>query len=452
MNFRLRWCRRLGAVAGAAAVLIVSQPSVADAADSAGQETTTLVASVQNVPDPSSQLYVVWRGHRVSALPFRVRVLNEASPLAYSLDIRRPSTYGDTWTAISLGDPTNTADQQLPQLGVATAIRAQLVARGGAADGQDVAPAGTELEYAARQTAIWALENGLPLNPASVPDDALRSRAQNVLADAGPDKSPPLQPAEYGIDILTRETTAKDVVLALDLTIDPNTHLVNQQNIDLGLDGAVCSLKTKVRSTISLGSDGSCKVTSQNPLPASAPYNVAEVSFHRNAKVISASALWVRATSDPGQLYVSDGAAPPMMTADSATLNFQSTARLDPADYSSPQQLLDKAGTGFLADVPSEFIWIALLVLLWVVTRAGRIADWAGAMLWSRVRKRPSLPQPTVVTGSVIAEGRTVADAVQTALAATGRQTVAGVTIDVLRQPVVRPFGPNVSARVRLEL
>jgi len=42
-------------------------------------------ATTQDLLDPVPGLSLVWHGKPVSALPFRIRLLDQASPLAYSL-------------------------------------------------------------------------------------------------------------------------------------------------------------------------------------------------------------------------------------------------------------------------------------------------------------------------------------------------------------------------------
>jgi hypothetical protein len=83
----------------------------ADQATAAGDGPAT--ATLQNIFDRQPALSVRWNGKSVSALRVRLRLLNQASPLAYSLDIRRSAEYGDSWAAISLGDPNRPNDRSL---------------------------------------------------------------------------------------------------------------------------------------------------------------------------------------------------------------------------------------------------------------------------------------------------------------------------------------------------
>src|SRR5262245_6192077 len=71
-------------------------------------------ATTQDLLSRIPQLSIIWHGRRISAMPFRIRILDEASPLAYSLDIRRPVKYGDSWAAISLGRSAHPEDRSLP--------------------------------------------------------------------------------------------------------------------------------------------------------------------------------------------------------------------------------------------------------------------------------------------------------------------------------------------------
>jgi hypothetical protein len=97
-------------------------------ADDAPQVAT---ATTQDLLDPVPGLSHVWHGKAVSALPFRIRLLDQASPLAYSLDIRRPAAYGDSWTGISLGRP-HEEDRSLSSIGIANPLIAEAIARGDA--------------------------------------------------------------------------------------------------------------------------------------------------------------------------------------------------------------------------------------------------------------------------------------------------------------------------------
>ena len=87
-------------------------------------------ATTQDLLSPVRALSVIWHGRTISALPFRIRLLDQASPLAYSLDIRRPVAYGDSWTGISLGNPADRQARSLSQLGVINPLVAEAIARG----------------------------------------------------------------------------------------------------------------------------------------------------------------------------------------------------------------------------------------------------------------------------------------------------------------------------------
>ena len=101
-------------------------------------------ATTQDLLDPVRGLSVVWHGKRVSALPFRIRLLDQASPLAYSLDIRRPTAYGDSWTGISLGSPADPQARSLPAIGIPDPLTAEAIARGDAPAGKSAVPATTD--------------------------------------------------------------------------------------------------------------------------------------------------------------------------------------------------------------------------------------------------------------------------------------------------------------------
>ena len=180
----------------------------------------------------------------VSALPFRIRLLDQASPLAYSLDIRRPAAYGDSWTGISLGRPAHDEDRTLSSIGINDPLIAEAIARGDAPSGRPIVPATTNKELAARQVAIWAETNSIALTPQTVPNAALRSRAKRLLAGVAKIAKVPLQAASHSVQIFVRDTTANTVQLAVTLGIDANTQSTTPQNIDLYLDGVRCPINS----------------------------------------------------------------------------------------------------------------------------------------------------------------------------------------------------------------
>ena len=404
-------------------------------------------AATQDLLDPVQGLSVVWHGKRVSALPFRIRLLDQASPLAYSLDIRRRAAYGDSWTGISLGSPADPQARSLPAIGIPAPLIAEAIARGDAPAGKPAVPATTNMELAARQVAIWAATNNLSLTANTVPAAALRRRARQLLVGTAK-LSVPLQTASHSVQIFIRDTTANTVQLAVTIGIDPNTHLSSPEHIDLYLDGVRCPVLTRARTHIVRGGDGTYHAGQTVTLDAKHHSNeVAEVDLDRNTKVVDATADWVNVTSEPGLVMAGAGTAPPLVTAEPAVLNFTTATQLNPADYTNPGQLLSNAGTAVLTTVPGPpvVVLVILVLALYVLSRVGRIAD--AAVL--RIFRRKPKEAPQVPPAAVEAEAATEEQAIRAGLAALNLTRPEDVIVTILQVPQGPP-GTGSPARVRL--
>jgi hypothetical protein len=405
-------------------------------------------ATTQDLPDPVPGLSVIWHGKRVSALPFRIRLLNQASPLAYSLDIRRPAAYGDSWTGISLGRSGHPGDRSLPSIGIANPVIAEAIARGDAPSDQPPVPATDIEELAARQVAIWSSTNDLPLIPRTVPNAPLRRRARHLLI--GVDHIPvPLQAAYHSVQIFVRDTSANTVQLAVTIGLDPNTHSTTPQNIDLYLDGVRCPIRTRALTHIVRQSDGTYHADKPTPLdPKTHSTDVAEVDLDRNTKVVQATANWVNVRSEPGLVMEGADAAPPIVTAETAVLNFATTTQLNPSDYSDPEQLLNNVSTGFLTTLPGWLVWVVLLAALYLLPRVGRLID--KAVIWVCRRARPKPKEATVNPATVEVEATTENEAIRAGLLALRLTKPDDVVITILRMPRKGRRGTGTPAQVRL--
>ena len=402
-------------------------------------------ATTQDLLDPVPGLSVVWHGKRVSALPFRIRLLDQASPLAYSLDIRRPAAYGDSWTGISLGQPTRPQDRSLPAIGIANPLIAEAIARGDVPADKSAASTASNLELAARQVAIWASTNNIALTPQTVPNAALRRRARQLLVGTTGIQVP-LQAASHSVQIFVRDTTANTVQLAVTLGLDANTHSSTVQHIDLYLDGVRCPILTQALTHIERRSDGTYHAGQPKPLNRKAhSIDVAEVDLDRNTKVVDATATWVNVISEPGLVMAGASTAPPLVTAEPAVLNFTSTTRLDPSDYTNPEQLLNNAGTAFLTTLHGWAVWVVLLLALYLIPRVGRFAD--AAFLWFTRRKPKEAPRVNPATVEV--EAATEDEAIRAGLVALDLTKPNDVVVTILQTSQHLPT-LDTPARVRL--
>lgn len=404
-------------------------------------------ATTQDLPNPVPGLSVIWHGKRVSALPFRIRLLDQASPLAYSLDIRRPAAYGDSWTGISLGRPDHPEDRSLSSTGIADPVLAEAIARGDAPSDRAPALVGSDEELAARQVAIWSATNSIALTPRTVPNARLRRRARRLLAGAR-NIDVPLQTASHSVQIFVRQTTANTVQLAVTLGIDPNAHLTTVENIDLYLDGVRCPIRTQALTHVERRSDGTYHADRPQPLDRKThSIDVAEVNLDRNTKVVDATADWVNVVSEPGLVMAGAGAAPPLVTAEPAVLNFTSSTRLDPSDYTNPEQLLSNVGTAFLTTVPGWAVWVVLVAALYLIPRVGRLADAA----FLRLARRNPQRAPQLSLATVEVEAATQDEAIRAGLQALNLTTPEDVVVTIVQAAQHGPPGTGSSpARVRL--
>jgi hypothetical protein len=447
-----RHCRSSRVLLGALlSIWIVILPLGSAAADSL-TDPSPVTAGLQNLPDAQAGLAVMWNKQVVSALPFRIRILDQASPLAYSLDIRRRATYGSRWSTLSLGEPSDSSARSFAQLGVANPLPAELIARGGADSFHEPVIATTDLEYAARQVAIWAVTNSLALNPRTVPNADLLLRAKQLYQRGQADIKVPLQVTKYGVQIFVRETTANTVRLAVQLSTDnPGNTLDHTQDIDLYLDGTRCQITTQQRTEINL-KHGVYTDAKKTPLGDKGSTSIAEVDLHRNTKVVDASAAWIGIDANPGLPLVNDGAAPPIITADKAILHFESSTRLDPANYTGPRQLLDKTGIVLLGRLPNLLIIPAIALALYVLSRLGRMIDSGFKWGYAKVRRKKAAVVPRVSASTVVAEAPSVAEATQAALMALDSSSVNDVDIVVVETPHQPIFGRARPAKVRVSV
>ena len=228
--------------------------------------------------------------------------------------------------------------------------------------------------------------------------------------------------------------------------VDPNTHLTQVENIDLYLDGVRCSIKTQAQTHIARGSDGTYHADKPVPLGSAHSIDVAEVDLDRNTKVVDATANWVNVTSDPGLVMAGADAAPPLVTAEPAVLNFTTTTQLNPSDYTNPEQLLSNSGIAFLTTVPARWVLLVLVLALYFLSRAGRIADVAILRL---ARRKPK-ETPRVNPAAVEAEAATEDEAIRAGLAALNLTRPEDVVVTILQTPRHSPPGTDTTARVRL--
>lgn len=368
-----------------AALLAVSSLLLDGPSAASQPEDHVLSANLQDVPDLKGEFTVKSNGSAVSALPFRLRVDNQASPLVYSLDLRRQPEFDSSWRAFTR------VQESLNAVGVRNPALAVLIARGNAPSGQKPVLARGDLGYAARQVAIWHYSNDLQISDQTVPDSTLRDAAQNIVdATESAQKNGaqvPLQPASYGVDIFIRETTATHVRLGVALRLDANTSLDSSQNIDLYLDGSKVEIKTHYVTHVSELAGGGYGRDRDDYL-GSGKNELAEVLLERNTKVVDAEAVWVGVESDPGFVMISDGSSPPVITAESAVYSFRKRSSLDPSSYTGPGELLTKTATIILTYLPGPLSIIAIILALYLFPRIGKGVDALFKKGFGRVKRR----------------------------------------------------------------
>ena len=418
----LRRClRSIGALLLGIAFVALSVDQASAEGEPGGE---ALTARLQDIPDEVNGLVVVWGGKKVSAVPPRVRLAQQASPLAYSLDVRRRASYGDSYVAVPYGSEDK--PYLLSQVGVRNPLPATLIARGGAPSDSAPVPAETDFEAAARQTAIWASSGILQLDKTRVPNARLRNRAQQLLTAAEGGRVP-LQPSIYGVAIFIRETTATTVTLAITLTVNANTSLESSQKIDLYLDGQRVEVQTAARTDVTRTAAGGYAASAAVDLGDHGSREIAEVVLDRNTKVIDASAVWVNVVSEPGLVLVSDGASPPLITGENAVMNFRTNTRLNPDDYVGPRQILNKTGTYLLTRVPEGLVLMVVVLALYLIPRTGRLIDRGIQVAATKVKGKSEErhEEPQVVPQSVVVEAANVDEAVRIGAAALGKESSA---------------------------
>lgn len=442
---------RFGRIAVSLTFVLMAVGLISSGAALADNGPQVATATTQDLLSPVRGLSVIWHGRTISALPFRVRLLGQASPLAYSLDIRRPVAYGDSWTGISLGSPADQQARNLSQLGVINPLVAEAIARGDVTAARPPGLAMTDFELAARQVAIWASANGLKLDRKAVPNVALRRRAEQLLAGTKGIQVP-LQAAYHSVGIFVQNTTANTVQLVVTIGLDPNTHPSQPQNIDLYLDGVRCHIRTRALTHIHQRSNGTYYADKPIALSSSTHSTaVAEVDLHRNTQVVEATANWVNVISAPGLVMGGAGAAPPLVTAENAVLNFSTSTQLDPSKYNSPEQLLNNAGTAFLTTLPGWLVWVILLIALYAVARVGRGVDYVLVAGYRRFRpKSEPSPAAKVDPAAVEVEAATAGEAIQAGLLALNLTRPDDVEITILQASSSQDDHAGIPARVRL--
>ena len=368
--------------------------------------------------------------------------------MAYSLDIRRPAAYGNSWTGISLGRPAHPEDRSLSSTGITNPLIAEAVARGDAPASKPPVLATNDEELAARQVAIWSSNNNIPLTPRTVPNAVLRRRARQLLAGVNGIQVP-LQAAYHSVQIFIRDTSANTVQLAVTIGLDPNTYSTTPQNIDLYLDGVRCPIRTQALTQIVRRRDGIYYADKPTPLdPKTHSTDVGEVDLERNTKVVEATANWVNVTSQPGLVMEGADAAPPLVTAEPAVLNFATTTQLNPSDYTNPEQLLNNFGTAFLTTLPGWVVWVVLLLALYLLPRVGRFIDTAVVAGYGLTRRKPK--DATVNPATVEVEAATENEAIQVGLLALRLTKPDDVVMTVLQTPGKSSLGTDTQARVLL--
>lgn len=445
-----RASRRLACAASLGLLSLVAAVPIAEADTASAGE--LLTARVQEIPQPVGELSVNWKGRSISALPARIRLASQASPISYSLDIERPLKYGVSYTAAPFG--TTKDPYRLPQAGVRNPVPATLAARGGIPSGRPAAAVADDLEAAARQVAVWTHTNDFRISPESVPNPRLRTRASAlaVASRPNPNVQVPLQPSLYNISIFTRESTASKVTLSIALTVNDNTDLDDPQRISLYLDGQPAEVRTKFKTHVDRAKNGRYSVADSEALVDTGNTEAAEVVIDRNTTVLDVSVVWFNIESEPGVVLVSDDEGAPLLTGETVTLNFSTTSRLNPDDYVGPSQILDKTGILLLAGVPDLLVLPILVVGIFLLTRLGRVVEWGFLKIVARVRRhgKGNNPDPSRPV-TVIVEADSVPEAVRAGVTALGGRSEA-LRITVLRQARRSGPGRKVSVKALVQL
>jgi hypothetical protein len=291
-------------------------------------------------------------GRAIHATPGYFYVQGQDTTRAYTLDPGRPvSTSDTTWHAV----PLKTGGLH----GIATALwmlHGRLPGR----------PLAGDLEAAARQIAIWAKGDALPIDPATVPNHRLSRRAL-LLARAAPNNySASPQPTALALSAFVEHVSGNTVEVMANVTDEKEDTFDDSQRIDLRVGGRWATLRTHWQWDVNPQQRGKALAVHRS---GAAPDNSTLIARILHVTGVTQLELFWNVNLNPGIAMMPNGDAPVIITA-------------DPIKLGMPETL--KIGTA----TPATGSWTNWLL--------GLGAGWLSALLatlglWRSVRRKPTL-------------------------------------------------------------
>jgi hypothetical protein len=410
--------RALAGLAFAAALGVAATPLtvLADPADDG-----RITAHWESVHAPSIPRAVRINETWYAAGEAYFRVDDQADAAAYSLSL---ATAVDRTVPLQAIDADTSA---VPYLGQITSlVRSSEVEAGRGTL--------TDARAAAYQIAIWHLTDNLSIDPAHVPDPAIRSAASELIrssrAESGctdPQCATNLSTAATSATLSVRVgKTVDDAVLRIAIVTPISMFFSQRQYVDLrinGLGATVCPGETdRIRVDEPVTHNvlkSSCEFRSHDPTkkgePATAGLprlmvdrisvdpanstanNIITVLIPRQDSSQQVQVLWTF-SNGPGMIFMPSGPSSPIITASTFGDARTAAATIDPDDFSSFQEIVQQSilpiftGHGGWGLVLLALLLVMLLVLKdWVIGLTnwmGRIIRGPWNRLWSWYKKK----------------------------------------------------------------
>jgi hypothetical protein len=408
--------RILALLACAATLGVVATPLVA-LADSTDDGRIT--AHWESVHAPSVPQAVMIKARWRAAGETYFRVDDQADVAMYSLSL---ATALDQTTQLKAIDADTSAVPHLDQ--ITSLVRSSAVeANHGTL---------TDARAAAYQIAIWHLTDDLSIDPAHVPNPAIRSAANGLIRSStietdrvrkctGSQCAAPLSTADTVATLSVRlGNTVDDSILRIAI-VTPITHVfTKRQYVNVRINGLGATLCPGETDRIRVDKPAthnvlksSCEFRSHDPAQKGGPNtadlprlivqristlptngivnNTLTVDIPRQGSAQEVQVNW-QFSNDPGMIFMPTAPSSPAITASSFEDTRTAAITIDPADCSSFQEIVQRTvlplftGLGIWGLVLLALLFVMLLVLKDWVTG---LTNWLGRILrgwWNRGR------------------------------------------------------------------
>jgi hypothetical protein len=332
-------------------------------------------ARVQALAPEATGTTIRFDGKRVSLLPPLIRVVEQDTASAYSLDAGQSPARSDRWLTTRLDTP-----------GLHGVASAYWIVTKGSTAGRTLA--NTSFEQAAEQLAIWHFTNKIPLRTKLGVAPPVLERAQNLAALA-PHRvnNVGLRAQALYLSGYVAGSNARHVNVNVQVGAQSGFEL-SSQVIFLVIGGGSACILTGKRTTISqlsaLRHKGPtvCQFqhrTNQRYWPQSAfrpiqDPQTAQFQLDRPHDVTDVSVDWI-VTSNPGEVFLPTNAGPPLITRSPFKLDLGSNIPIDPAKLPSASALAKRSVEGWLLRLLAWVgipIFLVLVLLFLFARKSGR--------------------------------------------------------------------------------